>query len=106
MHSEVGIRSANDYQTPGQETLELLSMSSIAPEAMQYVVEKPICIEDYAFLGVHSVVLPGVHIGKGAVIGAGSVVLSDIPPFSIAVGAPARVIKERPHPPELEAQPT
>jgi acetyltransferase-like isoleucine patch superfamily enzyme len=40
-------------------------------------------------------VLKGVNIGDGAVIGAGSVVTCDIPPFSIAVGVPAKVVKVR-----------
>ena len=40
-------------------------------------------------------VLPGVRIGKGAIIGAGSVVTGDIPPYTIAVGIPARVVKKR-----------
>jgi len=41
------------------------------------------------------VVLPGVSIGNGAVIGAGSVVTSNIPEYSIAVGNPARIVKSR-----------
>jgi acetyltransferase-like isoleucine patch superfamily enzyme len=40
-------------------------------------------------------VLDGVTIGRGSVIGAGAVVTKDIPPFSVAVGVPARVIKTR-----------
>ena len=54
-----------------------------------------IVVDDYAWLGVGVIVLSGVHIGKGAVIGAGSVVTHDIPDGSIAVGNPARVMKMR-----------
>jgi len=54
-----------------------------------------ILIDDDAWLGVGVVVLDGVRIGKGAVIGAGSVVIQDIPEGSIAVGSPARVVKYR-----------
>jgi acetyltransferase-like isoleucine patch superfamily enzyme len=43
-------------------------------------------------IGMHSVVLPNVHIGRGCVIGAGSIVRQDIPDYSMAAGSPARVI--------------
>lgn len=45
------------------------------------------------FIGVGSIVMPGVRIGDGSVVGAGSVVTKDIPPGSLAVGNPARVIR-------------
>ena len=45
-------------------------------------------------LGIGTVVLPNVRIGKNCVIGANSVVTKDIPPYSVAAGAPARVIKQ------------
>ena len=61
----------------------------------QKMVSKPIEIGDDVWIGTGVKILKGVKIGKGAVIGAGSVVTRDIPPYSIAVGIPARVIKER-----------
>jgi acetyltransferase-like isoleucine patch superfamily enzyme len=54
-----------------------------------------IVIEDHAWLGVGVIVLSGVHIGKGAVIGAGSVVTKNVPDNAIAIGNPARVVKSR-----------
>jgi acetyltransferase-like isoleucine patch superfamily enzyme len=54
-----------------------------------------IAIEDDAWLGVGVIVLDGVRIGKGAVVGAGSVVTKDLPENSISVGVPARVVKMR-----------
>jgi acetyltransferase-like isoleucine patch superfamily enzyme len=48
------------------------------------------------WIGVNVSVMDGVVIGRGSIIGAGAVVTSDIPPYSIAVGVPARVIRERP----------
>ena len=54
---------------------------------------KPVTIENDVWIGGNVVILPGITIGKGSVIGAGSVVTKDIPPFSVAVGSPARVIK-------------
>ncbi len=61
----------------------------------QPVTKKGIIIEDDVWIGAGVKVLDGVRIGKGSVIGAGSVVTKDIPPYSIAVGLPARVIKKR-----------
>lgn len=55
----------------------------------------PIVIDDGAWLGCNVTVLQGVRIGKGAVVGAGSVVTCDIPDGAIAVGCPARVVKMR-----------
>jgi acetyltransferase-like isoleucine patch superfamily enzyme len=54
---------------------------------------RPVRIGDGAFLGVYSVILPGVQIGKGAYIGAGAVVTRDIPAHCVAVGNPARVVR-------------
>lgn len=53
----------------------------------------PIHIQDGVHVGIGSIIMPGVTIGEGAVIGAGSVVTRDIPPYCVAVGAPAKVIK-------------
>jgi acetyltransferase-like isoleucine patch superfamily enzyme len=55
----------------------------------------PVVIEDDADLGVGSVILPGVHIGQGAQIGAGAVVASDVPPYAVVAGVPARLIRMR-----------
>ena len=55
---------------------------------------EPVEIGDGAWLGQNVVVCPGVRIGRGAVVGANSVVNSDVPPRTLAVGAPARVVKE------------
>lgn len=69
----------NDYHQAGDKTM--LGHS------------KPIILEDDVWLGARVIVLKGVTIGQGAVIGAGSVVTRDIPPRSVAVGQPARVVK-------------
>jgi acetyltransferase-like isoleucine patch superfamily enzyme len=63
------------------------------PIRQQKVTTKPIIIEDEAWIGGNAVITAGVTIGKHSVIAAGAVVTKDIPPFSIAVGNPARVIK-------------
>ena len=88
--------SSNTYKAPdGREKDILLSMSASAPAELQYVEYGPVIIEEYAFVGLNCVILPGVRIGRGAVIGAGSVVTKDIPPYTIAIGIPARPVKNR-----------
>ena len=54
-----------------------------------------IVVEDDAWIGYGATVLSGVHIGQGAVIAAGAVVTGDIPPYAVAAGVPARVIRYR-----------
>lgn len=63
------------------------------PISQQTQPERPVVIGDGSWLGFGSVVLPGVTIGKHCVIGANSVVTRDIPDYSVAVGAPAKVIR-------------
>ncbi len=54
-----------------------------------------VILENDVWIGHGATVLPGVHIGTGAAIGAGAVVTRDIPPFAVAVGVPAKVIRFR-----------
>jgi acetyltransferase-like isoleucine patch superfamily enzyme len=53
----------------------------------------PIIIEDDAWLGTGSIIMPNVKIGQGAVVGANSLVTKDVPPFTIVVGTPAKPLK-------------
>lgn len=55
----------------------------------------PVIIEENCWIGEKVTILPNVTIGHNSIIGANSVVTKDIPPFSIAVGCPAKVIKQR-----------
>lgn len=57
----------------------------------------PVWIQDGVWIGANSTVVPGVTIGQKSIIGAGSVVVSDIPPFCVAVGNPCRPIKRWNH---------
>lgn len=59
------------------------------------MVTKDVTIDDCVWLGERVLILGGVHIGEGAVLQAGSVVVRDIPPYAIAGGAPAQVFKYR-----------
>lgn len=59
------------------------------------VTAQPVVIEDDVWIGARVILLPGVHIGKGAIIGAGSVVTKDVPPYAVCAGNPAQVVKRR-----------
>jgi len=61
----------------------------------QGLTRQGIVIEQECWIGHGVSILDGVRVGKGSVVGAGSVILRDIPPMSVAVGIPARVIKKR-----------
>jgi acetyltransferase-like isoleucine patch superfamily enzyme len=65
------------------------------PIRQQGITAHGIVIEDDVWIGAGAVVLDGVTIGRGSVIGAGSVVADDIPPYSLAVGTPAKPIRDR-----------
>jgi acetyltransferase-like isoleucine patch superfamily enzyme len=58
-------------------------------------IEAPVTIEDYVFIGPRATIMPGVTIGKGAVIAASAVVTKDVPPNTIMGGVPAKPIGER-----------
>jgi acetyltransferase-like isoleucine patch superfamily enzyme len=56
---------------------------------------RPVKVEAWADIGTGAVLLPGVTIGKGAIVGAGAVVTRDVPPFSIVAGVPAKFLRWR-----------
>jgi acetyltransferase-like isoleucine patch superfamily enzyme len=65
------------------------------PIRLQCVKRLGVIIEDDCWIGAGTIILDGVHIGRGCVIAAGSVVKKSIPAYSVAAGAPARVVKNR-----------
>ncbi|MEO7975779.1 DapH/DapD/GlmU-related protein [Flavobacterium sp.] len=73
---------------------ELISDHPMSIPIDRKAICKPVVIGDNVWLGESVCVLPGVTIGEGCVVGALSVVTKSIPPYSIAVGNPAKVVKE------------
>ena len=67
-----------------------------------YVI-KPIVLKKGCLIGMESFVMPGVTVGEGAIVGAGSLVTKDIPAWTIAAGRPAKVLKNIPQRPGTEA---
>jgi maltose O-acetyltransferase len=71
------------------------SFHRLEPERRLEMPESaPIYLEENVWLGGRVIVLPGVRIGAGSAVGAGSVVTKDIPPRTLAVGVPAKVIRD------------
>ena len=64
------------------------------PRIQGWEVAKPVVIEDNVWLGGGAILLPGVRIGRNAVVGAGAVVTRDVPADTVVVGNPARVIRK------------
>jgi acetyltransferase-like isoleucine patch superfamily enzyme len=58
-------------------------------------IYKPVIIEDDVWIGSSAIIMPGIRIGQGAVIGAGSVITKDVPSRAIIIGNPGRVLKMR-----------
>lgn len=56
---------------------------------------RPVRVEDWADIGTNAVLLPGVTVGRGAIVGASAVVAADVPPFAVVAGVPAKVLRYR-----------
>ena len=91
--------SIGDYTIIGFESIILTCTHRYSrkdiPIQDQGMFSAPVKIGKDVWLGTRVIVLPGVKIGDGAIIGANAVVTKDIPPYTIAVGIPAKVIRER-----------
>jgi acetyltransferase-like isoleucine patch superfamily enzyme len=59
----------------------------------QGVSTRPVTIADDVWIGANAVILPGVNVGQHAVVAAGAVVTTDVPPYSVVGGVPAKVLK-------------
>lgn len=64
---------------------------------------RPVRVRAWADIGTNAVLLPGVTVGKGAIVGAGAVVTADVPPFGIVAGVPARFLRWREGAPRRKA---
>lgn len=93
-----GVHIGNDVYTGPM--VQIVAVNHVyhnpdVPIREQGITAQGIVIEDDVWLGANVVVVDGVTIGRGSIIGAGAVVTTNIPPYSIAVGTPARPVKDR-----------
>lgn len=91
----------------GRAKLSIGSHTALASEVMIYnsehdidasdfhAIEQEVIIGDYVFIGPRATIMPGVHIGDGAIVAAGAVVTKDVPQMSIVGGVPAKEIRKR-----------
>lgn len=66
----------------------------VAPNKRSVINKGPVIIHDKVWIGDKATILPGVTIGEGAVVGANAVVTKDVPPYSVAAGVPAKIVKK------------
>jgi acetyltransferase-like isoleucine patch superfamily enzyme len=90
----IGDRVLIGYRT------QILSSNHMIPESRGQIfgsghVKKSVHIDKDVWIGANCIILPGVSIGEGAIVAAGSVVTKDVPAFNIYAGVPAKKIKQR-----------
>lgn len=91
----------------GRDKLTIGNHVAFASEVMVYnsqhdihddnfkAITKPVAIGDYVFVGPRAIILPGVTVGRGAIVAAGAIVTKDVEQFAIVAGVPAKKIGER-----------
>jgi maltose O-acetyltransferase len=83
-----------DHVDMASEVMVYNSEHDLESEKFEAITE-PVEINDYVFIGPRAIILPGVKIGRGAIVAAGAVITKDVPEFAIVGGVPAKVIGER-----------
>jgi maltose O-acetyltransferase len=72
--------------------VKILTASHDVMDAKWRTLAQPIVIEDHVWIATNALILPGVTLGRGAVVAAGAVVVKDVPPLGIVAGNPARLL--------------
>ncbi|MEW6989875.1 DapH/DapD/GlmU-related protein [Colwelliaceae bacterium 6441] len=90
----IGARTLIGYRT------QILSSNHVIPDNLSKIFDsghqhKKVTIENDVWIGANCIILPGVYIGEGAVIAAGSIVTKNVEPFTIVAGNPAKIIRKR-----------
>lgn len=90
----IGDRVLIGYRT------QIISANHIVPPLPDKIFgagheKKSVTIEDDVWIGASCIILPGVRVGRGSIVAAGSVVTKDVPPFVYVAGVPAKIVKSR-----------
>ncbi len=75
--------------------VQILTASHDVSDPLWPSIKKPVVIDDFVWIATDAMILPGVHIGRGAVVGAGAVVSKDVAPYEIITGNPAKPITKK-----------
>lgn len=87
------IRIGNNVSIAGE--VRIFTMEHDINDPFFKEIGRPVVIDDYAVIGTRVTILPGVHIGKGAVIASGAVITKNVAPYTVVGGIPAQYIKDR-----------
>ncbi len=82
-----------DWEARRQD-IKAIMTSKVENRVPEKIASRPIVIEDDVWIDFKATVFKGVRIGRGAIVTAGSVVIEDVPPFTVVAGSPARVVRE------------
>jgi acetyltransferase-like isoleucine patch superfamily enzyme len=97
-HSAGGIKIGNDVGIgPGVKVITSAHRLDELDKPLLHsdIVYAPVVIEDGCDIGTGAILLAGVHVGRGAQVGAGAVVTRDVPAYAVVAGVPAKVLKKR-----------
>lgn len=101
-----GCRIYGAFAVPGI-TIRIGSHCALGPNVQIYAaghdyrtlylhhVASSVAVDDFVWIGAGSIILPGVHIGEGAIVAAGAVVTKDVPPYTVVGGVPAKTLSFR-----------
>ena len=95
MWAKGGIRIGSRVMIGSHSAITTLTHDHRQASMQSTLIAREIIIEDDVWIGAHSVIMPGITIGSGAVVGAGAVVTKNVEPRSIVAGVPAKVLKYR-----------